>query len=99
LTKRYNRYTIILPTKENITRKEKNMAITLKAARVNVGLTQKQAAEKLGISDNALWNYENGRSFPNVKVIKEMETVYGVSYNDLIFLPTNNGKTVIDNKQ
>jgi transcriptional regulator with XRE-family HTH domain len=32
------------------------MAITLKAARVNKNLTQKQAAAKLGISDNALWN-------------------------------------------
>lgn len=67
------------------------MALTLKAARVNKGLTQKQAAEKLEISDNALWNYENGRSFPNVKVIKKMEDLYDVSYNDLIFLPINNG--------
>jgi putative transcriptional regulator len=67
------------------------MAITLKAARVNKNLTQKQAAAKLGISDNALWNYENGRSYPNVKVIKKMEELYGISYNDLIFLPTNNG--------
>lgn len=67
------------------------MAITLKAARVNVGLTQKQAAECLGISDNALWNYENGRSFPDIRVVKKMEEVYKISYNDLIFLPTNNG--------
>lgn len=67
------------------------MAITLKAARVNVGLTQKQAAELLGITDNALWNYENGRSFPDVRVIKKMEEVYKISYNDLNFLPQNNG--------
>lgn len=67
------------------------MAITLKAARVNVGLTQKQAAEKLGISDNALWNYENGRSFPDIMIVKKMEEVYKQSYNDLIFLPINNG--------
>ncbi|MDF2881715.1 MAG: family transcriptional regulator [Clostridiaceae bacterium] len=67
------------------------MAITLKAARVNKNLTQKQAAEKLGISADSLWNYENGRSYPDVKVIKKMEEVYSVSYNDINFLLTNNG--------
>lgn len=66
------------------------MAITLKAARVNKSLTQKEAAELLGISADALWNYENYRSFPNAKVIKKMEEVYQLSYNDLIFLPENN---------
>ena len=67
------------------------MAITLKAARVNKNLTQTQAAELLGISKDSLWNYENGRSFPNVLVIKKMEEVYGIGYNDIIFLPQNNG--------
>lgn len=66
------------------------MAITLKAARVNKSLTQKEAAELLGISADALWNYENYRSFPNAKVIKKMIEVYGISYDNLIFLPTNN---------
>lgn len=67
------------------------MAITLKAARVNKSLTQAQAAKLLGISKDSLWNYENGRSFPNVPVIKKMEEVYGIGYNDIIFLPENNG--------
>ena len=61
------------------------MAITLKAARVNKSLTQKEAADLLEISKDSLWNYENGRSFPDVRVIKKMEEVYGISYNDLIF--------------
>ena len=43
------------------------MVITIKAARVNKNLTQVQAAELLGISADSLWNYENGRSFPNIK--------------------------------
>lgn len=67
------------------------MPITLKAARVNKNLTQKQAAEKLGISRDSLWNYENGRSFPDIRIIKKMEELYGLSYNDINFLPTNNG--------
>lgn len=67
------------------------MAITLKSARVNVNLTQEQAAKKIGITKDTLSNYERGKSYPDVLVIKKIEEVYGVSYNDLIFLPRNNG--------
>lgn len=67
------------------------MAITIKAARVNKNLTQAQAAELLGISKDSLWNYENGRSFPNVRVVQRMVEVYGIDYDNLIFLPQNNG--------
>lgn len=66
------------------------MAITIKAARVNKNLTQAQAAELLGVSKDSLWNYENGRSFPDVRVVQKMVEVYGISYDNLIFLPTNN---------
>ena len=62
------------------------MAITLKAARVNKNLTQKEAAALIGISVETLANYEKGLSFPNVPVIKRIESVYGVQYSDIIFL-------------
>jgi len=67
------------------------MTMTLKAARVNRNLTQVEAAEKLGVSKDTLWNYENGRSYPNVQIIKKMEELYKLSYNDINFLPDNNG--------
>jgi len=67
------------------------MVITMKAARVNMGYTQEEAAELLGISKDTLWNWENGRSFPNVLVIKKIEEVYNTSYNNINFLPINNG--------
>ncbi len=66
------------------------MTMTLKAARVNKNLTQVEAAELLGISKDTLYNYENGRSLPNVQVIKKMEEVYQLSYNDINFFPSNN---------
>jgi len=66
------------------------MTMTLKAARVNINLTQVQAAELLGISKDTLYNYENGRSYPNVQIIKKIEEVYGLSYNDINFLPIYN---------
>lgn len=62
------------------------MSITLKAARVNVGLTQKEAAKKLGIALDTLGNYERGKSYPDVLIISKMEKLYGISYNDINFL-------------
>ncbi|UMZ01779.1 helix-turn-helix transcriptional regulator [Roseburia rectibacter] len=67
------------------------MAITLRSARVNKGLTQVKAAELIGITPDTLSNYERGKSYPDVPIIQRMEQVYGVSYSELIFLPTNNG--------
>lgn len=59
---------------------------TLKAVRVMRGYTQEEAARLIGISHDTLSNYERGKSFPDVPIIKKIEEVYKVSYNDLIFL-------------
>ena len=61
--------------------------ITLKAARVNVGLTQKQAADLLGISNKTLCSWEKGSAFPTPKHIDPICQLYGVSYDMLSFRP------------
>lgn len=63
--------------------------MTLKAARTNRGLCQKAAATKIGVSNKTLSNWENGRSFPDVQQIEKICDLYGITYNDLIFLPNN----------
>lgn len=63
--------------------------ITLKAARVNKGLSQEKAALELGISKETLSNYERGKSFPDVMFVKKIEKLYGVEYKDIIFLTTD----------
>lgn len=60
--------------------------MTLKAARVNANLTQKEAAKKLNISADTLASYEKGRSYPDVRIVKAIEKLYGVTYNNIIFL-------------
>lgn len=65
------------------------MKITLKAARVNAGLTQDTVIGQLGISKTTLSNYEQGRTFPDVETGKALAALYGVSINDIIFLPSN----------
>jgi len=63
--------------------------MTLEAARRNVKLTQKEAAERLGVSNGTVCNWENGISFPNIRQVEKICELYGVSYDDLIFLPNN----------
>lgn len=63
------------------------MQITLKAARMNMALTQKQAAQKLGVTVDTVGNWERGRSFPDALQIKRIEELYHVRYDELIFLP------------
>lgn len=64
------------------------MAITLKAARVNKGLSQIEAAKMLNLAVETLRNYETGKSYPNVAVVKRIEDLYGVSYSEINFLPS-----------
>jgi len=68
------------------------VALTLKAARVNKGLTQKEAAKMLGIAVDTLINYEAGKTFPDVPMITRIEKLYGLTYNEINFLC--NEKTV-----
>ena len=62
--------------------------LTLKAARVNTGLSQKEAAKKLKVSNKTLSNWEKGTTMPRPNKIDAICELYGVSYDVLIFLPT-----------
>lgn len=70
-----------------------NMKVTLKVAREIKGLKQSEAAELIGVSTDTLGNYERGKSYPDIPVLRRIEKVYGVSYDKLIFLPLDFGLT------
>ncbi len=61
------------------------MAMTLRAARINKGLSREEAAKRIGVGASTVGNYERGVSYPDVPVLKKIEQVYGVSYADLRF--------------
>lgn len=63
------------------------MAITLKAARVNAGLTQREAAKKLGISKATLASYEMYKTKPDIERAKQIADLYGTTVDGIIFLP------------
>jgi len=63
------------------------MSITLKAARVNCGLTQEEAGKLIGVSQYTISNWEANKTFPDAMQILKIQDVYGVKYDDLLFLP------------
>lgn len=67
------------------------MVMTLRALRVNAGLDQKTAAERLGITPETLGKWEMGKSYPNVLQINKIEKLYSTTYADINFLPSNIG--------
>ena len=69
------------------------MKLTLKALRANNNMTQAEAAKAIGVSDFTWQNYEKGKTYPDVLIIKKSEKAFNVSYSDIIFLPQNTIKS------
>lgn len=93
MTLRFNRDKISF--RKGVSSTEVNK-LTLKTAREIKGYTQAEAAKLLEISEYTLSNYEKGKTYPDVPMLRKIERVYGVSYNQLIFLPFDYGLTVTD---
>lgn len=59
--------------------------ITLRAARVNANLSQKAAADVLGVNVSTLQNYESGKTVPDWDVVKQIEKAYKFPADFIIF--------------
>lgn len=57
---------------------------SFKFYRQRAKLTQKEAAEKIGIKDYQLGNYETNRSQPSLEILKKMSKVYLVSIDRML---------------
>ena len=65
--------------------------MTMRAARINAGfnhsgLSQKEAAAALGVSNKTLCAWESGKSYPKADIIPAICKLYDISFDDLIFL-------------
>ena len=65
------------------------LKISLKAARVNAGLSQKDASKALNVSNKTLHSWEIGASSPSAKYIDAICDLYKMSYDDIKFIPNN----------
>ena len=61
-----------------------NLGYRFQKYRRRVGLSQKEAAEKIGINNYQLGNYETNRSEPSIAILKKMAALYRVSIDNLV---------------
>ena len=61
-----------------------NTEITLKAARINSGLDQKEFAKYLGVTNLTVSNWELGKSEPNLTQLKKISEVSGIPVDNLV---------------
>ncbi|UBH10636.1 helix-turn-helix domain-containing protein [Macrococcus armenti] len=61
------------------------LVITMRAARVNAGLSQLEAAKQLGINKDTLWRYEKDNSNLSRNVIEKVENLYKIPSNNIFF--------------
>lgn len=68
------------------------LAKNIKIARATSGLSQKQLADKIGISEKTISAYETGRAIPPSPTLAKIADVTGVSTSQMVGMsePVNN---------
>lgn len=61
------------------------MRISMKATRVNAGLTQSELAQKLGVSNLTVANWERGKTCPRVEQFEAFCKACGMDSRDVFF--------------
>lgn len=67
------------------------MKITLKAARVNAGLTQQEMADFLVVNRATVHNWETGKSVPRSDYLRKISLITNINEADFL-LPAQFGK-------
>lgn len=62
-----------------------DIAINIKTQRMKKGLDQAQLAEKLSVTTQTLSSWEDGSSFPDMKMLGKLARVLGVEIESLIY--------------
>ena len=63
---------------------DKNFCQNLKDSRKLCNLTQRQVAEALGVVESCYANWEQGRTEPNIEMLRKLGSIFNVSIDDLI---------------
>lgn len=59
------------------------MKVSLKAMRVNSGLTQVEVAKRVNINVSTLIKWEKSKSYPTVEKLKSLCDIYGCTFDDI----------------
>lgn len=71
--------------------------ITLRAARTNAGYTQQEIADKLGVSNKTVVNWETGKVKPSFSVLYTLSGLYKIPM-DCIILPNKSTESKLEEK-
>ena len=66
---------------------EATTGITLRAARINAGLEQKEVANLMSVSVATMSSWETGKTHPNILQARKLSQLYKIPIDRLIFLP------------
>lgn len=56
----------------------------LASLRKNAGMTQQDAADRLGVSNKTVSKWESGGGFPDITVLPALAELYGVTADDIL---------------
>lgn len=63
---------------------EKQFAQRLRDIRVDMGLTQSDLAQKIGVTTSCICYYENAKRMPSLKTASIISQVFDMSLDDLV---------------
>ncbi len=63
---------------------DKKFCQNLKTIRRSYGFTQKQVAGELGVVESCYANWEQGRTEPNIEMLRKLGEIFQVSLDELI---------------
>lgn len=52
--------------------------------RIDIGLTQKELGEKIGVTDAAISKWEHGRGIPDIGYLKDLSILFNISIDELL---------------
>lgn len=65
------------------------MKRTLKGIRADMGLSAKEFADKLETTEDVVYNWELGRTKPDVEMVDKILKLTNLKYEEIIFYPKN----------
>ena len=69
---------------EKPTMKKDTMGMIIAARRKELGMTQLELAEKMGVTDKAVSKWERDLSFPDVTSLPRLAEIFGMSVDELM---------------
>ena len=61
------------------------MKISLRAIRINLGLSRDEMAEKLGVCKQTIANWEQGKTEPTLAILRKFSNLFDISIDDIKF--------------